>query len=301
MQNLKTLKENQQLIGTLKNMAATYEEIAVMRMQKIRDYVLYNRDFLKRVGELYLDVKLSYKSEVEKFEKSKNTGLIKLFRSKKSVTDIKKSFSTFNKNGKNISVLVTSNRRLIGPISIKVFDEFIKNIENSNSEILIIGKKGRDMYKDRTGKDVVNYFDYPESEDLNLLKPLVNFLKNFEKVDVFYGKFLNLINQVGDKMVVSGDNIFDLDVPVKSTNYLFEPSLFEVLNFFEVQIFSALFRQSIFESNLAVYGSQIQAMESTSYNSEKELISMHKKIMRSRKNINNKKQIQRLIYMSLWS
>ena len=124
MQNLKTLKEDQQLIGTLKNMAATYEEIAVMRMRKIRDYVLYNRDFLKRVGEVYLDVKLSYKEEVDRFGNAKKTGVAHLFKSKKETSDIKKSFSTFTKNGRHVSVLVTSNKRLIGPISLRVFDEF---------------------------------------------------------------------------------------------------------------------------------------------------------------------------------
>lgn len=300
MRNLVSLKNDFQMTSTLKNMASTYEEIAVMRLRKLRDNVLYNRDFLKRVGEVYMDVKVSYKREVEKINSKSNFSFQNLFIGKSKTSDIKKSFTTFNKNGKKVSVLITSNKRLIGPISQRVFSEFIANIANEKTDILIIGKKGYDFYKDKKGVKGINYFNFPENENLNELKPIVMFLTKYEKVDVFYGKFLNLVNQVGEKMILSGDSIMDLPVPVKSANYLFEPSLFEVLNFFEVQIFSALFKQTVLESNLAVYGSQIQAMEQTTYNSEKELENISKKIMRTRKYSSNKKQIQRLSGMSLW-
>lgn len=300
MQDLTNLKSQLQITHTLKSMASTYEEIAVMRLRKIRDFVLYNRDFLKRVGEVYMDVKLSYKNEVNLIERRKNFSLFKLFSSPNQNVDIRRSFTTFNKNGKKVSVLITSNRRLIGPISQRVFYEFINNVDTNKTDILIIGKKGYDFFKDKNLSKKVNYFDFPGEDEVSNLKPIIDFLVKYEYVDVFYGKFLNLINQVGEKMVLSGDNIMDLPVNTKPINYLFEPSLFKVLNFFEVQIFAALFKQTILESNLAVYGSQIQAMEQTNYNSNIQIKSINKKIIRTRKYINNKKQIQRLSGMYLW-
>lgn len=300
MQDLTNLKLQLQLTQTLKSMAATYEEIAVMRLRKMRDFVLYNRDFLKRVGEVYMDVKNSYKSEVTSLERKKNFNFLNLFSSKNKNYDIRRSFTTFNKNGKKVSVLITSNRRLIGPITQKVFSEFITNVDTNKTDILIIGKKGYDFFKDKNLPSKVNYFDFPEEEKASSLKPIIDFLVKYENVDVFYGKFLNLINQVGEKMVLSGDSIMDLPVNSKPINYLFEPSLFKVLNFFEVQIFAALFKQTVLESNLAVYGSQIQAMEQTNYNSTIQIKNINKKIMRTRKYINNKRQIQRLSGMYLW-
>ena len=45
MATLKEIKENLEMIATIKNIASTYQEIANLRMQQIREKVLKNREF----------------------------------------------------------------------------------------------------------------------------------------------------------------------------------------------------------------------------------------------------------------
>ena len=65
MPQRKVIMEDLEALNSLKELAQSYEEIAVVRMQKIRDSVLKTRDFLARLSDVFVDLKSSYNREVK--------------------------------------------------------------------------------------------------------------------------------------------------------------------------------------------------------------------------------------------
>lgn len=272
----------------MKSVVQTYEELAVLEMQKIRDGVLTTRDFLKRILEVYEEVRFSYKDVInELIAKKTASGKI--------------TFSTLNKNGKKVTILMTSNKGLSGDISYKVFREFLDKVNYNKSDILIIGKRGKSLYDSYGISKSYTYYDLPEKEvNIGNLKEIISTIVNYEDVDVYHGKLLNVVNQEGVVSDITAQlNNQSLETE-KKNRYIFEPSLREVLRFFEVQIFASLFKQTVSETNLASLGSRVNAMETASKNTEdrmKDLVGLNRSV---RKSLENKKQLQRLSGMSLW-
>jgi len=273
----------------MKSVVQTYEELAVLEMQKIRDGVLTTRDFLKRILEVYAEVRFSYKDVIDQLiEKNKGSGKI--------------TFSTLNKNGKKVTVLMTSNFGLSGDISQKVFREFIDKVNYGNSDIIIIGRRGKILYDSYGIKKSYSYYDLPEKgEGMSSIKDIISEIVNYADVDVFHGKLLNVVNQEGVVSDITAQLLQQSLETEKRNKYVFEPSLREVLRFFEVQIFASLFKQTVSETNLASLGSRINAMETASKNTEdrmKNLLGLNRSVGKS---LENKKQLQRLSGMSLWN
>ena len=88
--------------------------------------------------------------------------------------------------------------------------------------------------------------------------------------------------------------------PAGTVMYLFEPDLEKIVAFFETQIFSNLFKQTVHESHLARLASRITAMEQALErieNQEKILYSNKRKTIRLTE---NKVQLERVAGIGLW-
>src|SRR6266576_7175823 len=103
MAQRKVIFEELEALNSIKDLAESYEEIAVVKMQKIKDSVLKTRDFLAGISDIYVDLKSSYMREVrdlisriKKGEKTLLTGL--------------------QKNGKTLLVYLSSNGKLYGAV-----------------------------------------------------------------------------------------------------------------------------------------------------------------------------------------
>ena len=57
MPQRKIINEDLEALNSLKELAQSYEEIAVVRMQQIKDSVLEARDFLAPLSDVFVDLK----------------------------------------------------------------------------------------------------------------------------------------------------------------------------------------------------------------------------------------------------
>lgn len=260
MRNKNKIIEDQELVGTLKMLAEAYEEISVLKMQKVRGSVLTTREFLDGLSQVFVDVKKSYGRRLQKLiEKRK--------------IEPHTSFTTKANNGKTLSVLLSANSKFYGDIVRKVFDLFIENVRKNKTDILVIGRTGKEMMEQAGVTEQYSYVDIPDGEvELDELKPVIDTLVQYEKVDVYYGRFSNMINQLPTVANVSGQSILEAQETDKNHEviaFAFEPSLEKILDFFENQVFVSLFKQTINESELARLASRIRAMEEALGNIEK--------------------------------
>lgn len=287
MQNLKTIEDELVLTKTVKALVQSYEEIAIMRMQKIRASVESTRKFIEKVYPIFVEVKAVYRASV--------------IRALNKSEDERYVFSTLNKNGRSVYILLTPNDRLVGDIGQKVYREYVKAIENVNGDLIVIGRLGRKLMNQSFRGYKFRYYDMPGPRENKQILEIVDFILNYQNVELFYGKFQNLLNQIGFHDNLTGDSLVGGgEQVVPKHRYLFEPSIERVLNFFEVQIFISLFKQKLAESELAKLGSRITAMEAATKNTETNMARLEKERRNLMHQIDNKKQLERLSGISLW-
>lgn len=61
----KIILEELQALNSIKELVESYEEIAVVRMQRIKDSVIKTRDFLSDLSDIFVDLKSSYLREIK--------------------------------------------------------------------------------------------------------------------------------------------------------------------------------------------------------------------------------------------
>src|SRR6266567_4280292 len=137
MPQKKLILEELQALQTIKDLAQSYEEIAIVKMQQIRDSVLKTRDFLADISDVYVDLKASYNREVKDLMHRIKTG-------------DKGLMPKLQKKNKTLLVYLASNGGLYGAVTQKTFRLFMQEMVKTKPEetdIIIIGKASQSMYE----------------------------------------------------------------------------------------------------------------------------------------------------------
>src|SRR3990167_3327468 len=105
-------------------LAEVYEEISIMRIQRIKTSVLKTRNFSDELSKVFFDVKSSYVNkliEMRKKRVTKNTPLP----------------TNLTKNNKEALVLLSANTKLYGDIVPRVFNLFLDQARKRKSDLVI--------------------------------------------------------------------------------------------------------------------------------------------------------------------
>lgn len=278
-------KEIQQEIEQLRGLqilAQAYEEIASTRMKKIRSTVLSKRDFLAEISDVFEQVRKSYARQV-----------VKLVRKKGIKREGKITFLAHN--GKTVALFLSANTGLYGDIVKKTFNEFIKEVRGQNSEVTIVGRQGLALYLQEEPNRPYTYFDLPDyGAASNQVAEIIKHIVAYERIHVYYGKFINVVNQSPTIFSIAAEINLPKDDEKEMTLYLFEPSLEKILMFFETEIFASLFEQSVSESELAKNASRVMAMDKAASNVKKYLEELQNEKLRIYHRSVNKKQLNSL-------
>jgi F0F1-type ATP synthase gamma subunit len=149
------------------------------------------------------------------------------------------------------------------------------------------------------------YFDVPDTGfSIELIRPALAYLNTYSKIIVYYGKFNNILSQDAVSEDISSDvseGISEgLTTEKSKVDFIFEPSLEDVLDFFETQIFSLMFNQKLHEASLARFASRVKSMELSQNNITEQLKKLRQRQKRLREMELNKKQLQMLSGKTLW-
>ena len=182
----------------------------------------------------------------------------------------KEKYTVLNTNGKTVSVLLSSNSGLYGDIIINTFDLFLRETSKIDTDIVIVGKLGKSMYESVQNKKKYEYFEMSDNEIDNLsVKKLNEYILEYSNIVVYHGSFESFISQVPAKTEVRvelhkvGDSLLNYD-----KNFLFEPSIEKIAEYFEKQVASLIFEQIVFESYLSKFASRMVSMDVASDNIE---------------------------------
>ncbi len=295
MAQRKIISENLEALNSLKDLAQSYEEIAVIRMQKIRGSVLNTRDFLSSLSDVFVDLKSSYDREVKEILASRKKG-------DKSVHPI------LQKNGKNLMVYLSSNGRLYGSVTQKTHRLVmadLKKPEAAKSDLLIIGKAGKEMYESSSSGKPFEFFDIPDiGVEMDHIKQLMQKFLQYEEVNVYYSKFSNVVSQSPIATSITGEDIFETEVLTttpRDDRFIFEPMLEKIFYFFETQIVANLFSQTLLENQLARHASRVNAMEEALGHIDEESKKLNKAQSVMKHLLQNRKQLETIAGLTLWT
>lgn len=295
MPQRKIIAENLEALNSLKDLAESYEEIAVIRMQKIKDSVLKTRDFLQDLSDVFVDLKSSYDRDVKEL-------LAKRKQGSKTILPL------LQKNGKTLMVYLSSNGRLYGSVTQKTYKLLIADLkkpEGQAADLMIIGSAGRDMFEASGIAKQFTYFDLPDiGVDMKHIKELMTKFLQYEQVHVYYGKFDNVVNQSPIGTSITGENIFESEVvkPLsREDRFIFEPILEKIFYFFETQIIANLFSQTLLENQLARHASRVNAMEEALIHIDEESKKLQAVKRQLKHQMQNKKQLETISGLVIWS
>jgi ATP synthase F1 gamma subunit len=294
MAQKKIINEEIEALNTLRDLAQSYEEIAAIEMQRIRDSVLKTRGFLIDISDVFVDLKSSYVREVSDLVSRRKKG-------DKTILPI------LQKKGKTLMVYLSSNAKLYGAVTKKTFRLFmddLKKPEYKTADIAIIGLAGRELFEGTGNLRSFEFFDLPDKKvDLSHIKNLMQKFLQYEKVYVYYGKFGNVIKQEPMSTSITGEDIFETEKvnPVtREDRFIFEPSLEEIFHFFETQIMTNLFSQTLLENQLARDVSRVNAMEEALLHIEERSKKLNRERMTLKHNLQNRKQLETMAGVVLW-
>lgn len=242
--------EQIEYLTSLAGMVAAYEEIAANRMQKIRRNVLYNRDFMSELSNIFQQVKFSYRKQAEKYKIALSAG----------------------KTGQKARVFISTNAGLYGDIVFRIFAVFLKDLREAGGEAVILGQVGKKLFEETKIPGRVAYFEFPDTAiDAPQVKKIIEFLRNYQTVIIYHGLFQNIIKQEVVASNITGDEFVPQSASwrTKPLKMIFEPSLMALLDFFEKEIFVSLFVQMIHEAQLAKYSSRMASLDNATQNIEK--------------------------------
>jgi F0F1-type ATP synthase gamma subunit len=296
---LTEIKNEIEVYKTFGEFTETHEAIAAFRIQKLRASVIQNRVFLTEVSDIYSLVKSFYMSDTEaqkqKSKQTKKSKLLGVFRPG-SVKIGSHGASFLKKNGKNLSILLTSNTGFYGGILKNLFDDYIEYVSTNPSDIAIVGKAGRDFYAEAVKEGKIKpsnehrFFglddEHPTDDEFN---KIIGFARNYEAIVVHYVQFFSVLTQIPYYSNIAGE-VGMIGEADKNQQYVFEPSYEDILMFFETQILEAIFRQKVFEHQLARYGGKLVAMDDAVTSSKEEVKKLERQKVRAKKQMMNKKQ-----------
>ncbi len=295
MSSITELKKEMEVVVVLGQLVQVYEQVYVAKMQRLRDSVLATRQYTEGLHDLYNELHRAYGNEVAKAMKSRT----------------KRKWLRLTKKDEQVAVLLSTSQRISSEINMKVFNAFWDYISAYSCKAVIVGQRGRQMYVQRGG-DVkkVEFFDVENEEEVKLeeLEPILEKLRQYRDVKLFYARYISLITQLesqsdlGEGTVAQKKDGEQYLVEPQSTQqpFIAEPGVKPLVDYFESEIFGSLLRQSYSESHLAHVGSRITALEAAVGNVGEKVEQLKRQERKLIKRKKNRKQLAALAGMSFW-
>lgn len=261
---MSTIKQiNEQLEDTegLKMVAQAYTEISALKLNKIRHGIEKNRTFFQEITEVYHSV---------------------------NIEAAKKRIQLRPKKG-TISVLITSNQHFYGALEKDLVKFFVLNTTKFATDRIIIGSTAQEFLKSfnyfHPYQKVILKHDMPSSEEMeNIIKKVID----YDQIMIYYSRMHSILTQEPHVVdVVQKPPAYFLSSQASEINYIFEPELVEMIEFFESQITTLLIEQTFLESELARAAARLTSMDQAQFTADEIILKQRLELARAKKSIEN--------------
>jgi F-type H+-transporting ATPase subunit gamma len=257
-------------MGTLVELTSVFEGIASMRIAQVKNQVLQATTFFHELWHIYSQIRVGA-----------------MFGFGRSQADIKVI-------DKELFIMITAEGGFSGDIDQKLLKLVLETYDAEKNDIIVIGHHGAIMLAQR-GISYVKYFKLP-SKDQNInVSPIIEQVKKYKTTSVFYQEYLSLMSQEARRIDLStavqneGKSADEADEIISESNYIFEPSTYDVVDHLEQSMMHIAISQLILDSKLAQYASRFRAMSASHQRSEEAQGELHLAYNRAKRAIKDER------------
>lgn len=233
-----TIEKEMNSIGTLKDLTSVFESLASTQVAKVKDKVQLSQAFFDLLWQRYTSLRVDPKKRI--------TG-------REGIGD----------NGRNVLVLISAEAGLSGDLDMRMIESMQSDYDPANTDIVVLGSHGASQLSQR-GIPYIKFFQLPETDQYINVNPVIDIVRPYEKITVYYEEYLSLgeqevrsINLVTSIQTMS--EAADEDI-MTADDTIFEPSLDEIADEMEASMMSLALSQVILQSGLAQAASRFNAM-----------------------------------------
>ena len=235
------IEKEEAAMATLTEITSVFEGIASMRIAQIKNQVMQATQYFSELWHIYTQLRVD-----------------SLFRFGRSQLDQKVS-------GKELYIIITAEGGFSGDIDQKLIKTMLKTYDKEKNDIIVIGHHGA-IQLAQAGIGFKKYFKLPEQDQNIDVAPIVREVQAYQTTTVFYQQYISLMIQdvrrielsaaVQSQAKASTTN----EEVISESNYIFEPSTYDVVDHLENSMMQIAISQLILDSKLAQYASRFRAM-----------------------------------------
>ena len=292
MPTLNEVKEQIAVVGSVGDFANALQQIAAMRMVALRDQVWNSKRFVDEVTEILKELK--YYRELLFLEEYERTS--------------KKAFGKNEKKEekpiKDAVMVVSSNQGLCGRFNAEIFKKMENYIfpRNPDADYYLLGKKCQEHYLS-SKRFKLKFFPYnvPDNFTAKDLIRLTGVFSHYNKIILIYTRYINTVNsQVVETLLVTPPTPIEKQKKGDKVQYLFEPSIEDLIIDASAKLRAAAFQQQILDSRLAQYSAQMVGMQGASENAKVMLDDLGHEYNKQRRKMIDKKIGEVFAGSALW-
>ncbi len=294
MSTLNEVKEQMVVVKSVGDFTNALQQIATMRMMKLRGKVLQSRPFVEAATSILKEL-LSIRNSLD------SVTLMKQDKKGKGGTQVKVETPVFNK--RRAVIVVTSNQGLSGQYNIEIYRKLEKVMaDEASADYFVIGKKGQEYFASNRKIKVENFpYEVKDNFTIEDLKRLIGMFDYYGHVTLIYSRFINTATR--DVVAISIMNPVleesekDKEQPGK---FIFEPELTELIEGVSKKLRAALFQQQIFDARLSQFSAQMVGMKTASDNANNLITDLRLEYNKARRKMIDKKIGEVFAGSSLW-
>lgn len=224
-------------IGTIQGLTSVFEAIASIHVAQIRDKVLSSTTFFHELWQTYRQLR------------REDDGLARQPTKPRPAL-----------------LAITSAGGLIGDIDERIVAAMVADPNRAASDVYVVGAHGATLMA-RQGVRPLQVFEESSSDQEVNSGPLQAVLRQYGQATIYYQTYLSLTRQdvarieLTAAVIALGKQLGTTSTSViSSRDYIFEPSLTEVVAHMEGMMLGVALSQVLLESKLAQYASRFNAM-----------------------------------------
>lgn len=250
------IQREEMSMATLVQLTNVFEGIASMRIAEIKTQVLQATKFFNELWGIYSQLRVGT-----------NFGFGRTSAEAQIIP-------------KELFIIITAEGGFSGDIDQKLIQLMLQSYDPVKNDIIVIGHHGAIQLAQR-GISYKKYFKLP-SKDRNInVSPIIREVQLYESTSVFYQEYVSLMVQdvkriaLGNAVQQKGKHSDNPEDIITETNYIFEPTSFDVVDHLERSMMNIAVSQLILDSKLAQYASRFRAMSAANNRADEARNDLH--------------------------
>jgi F-type H+-transporting ATPase subunit gamma len=235
------IQEQADEVKIISDLTSVFENIASIRIAQVKDKVVSSGRFFNDLWVIYRQLRINPEDQLQSMRR---------FSSDRSAF-----------------LMITGEAGLSGDIDRQLTDALLEQYDPNTTDVLSVGAHGALQLSER-GVGIKAQFPLPDIAGKIDIGDIVALLREYKNVTVFYEKYQTLFSQNVERLELlsavveqgGGETMGSQRGLISSKEYIFEPSLEDVVHFMESTMIEIVLSQVILESHLAQYASRFNAM-----------------------------------------